>query len=264
MTTPRLNRIFSVTGSSTRTERRPIEWGYNAVTPNNVPEALAGQWCPFLAGLSTIDDGALASEYAASVTAFDLYPESVGPGGAAQTGVPRIGDQFPVGNTQDDDHWVRLSKPGQNGYVQWAATSVRTLAGGFQTDGLVRVSVPGGAGQLVGDDFTIGYSDYVVFSFERHAADFPVTTTIDKRVWGELLERGSALGVIDVTTAQGNQVLTGSQEEGSATVRYDPGLGIGTMLVDDLARTWLIRGSRTLRDRRYLEFDLTRQVAGVA
>ena len=86
-------------------------------------------------------------------------------------------------------------------------------------------------------------------------------TVIDRKTWGELTERGSALGVLDITTS--GPTTTGSQEEAIAIVRYSPALAIGTALTDDLGRVWTVEGSRTIGDRRYLEYSLTRLVGAV-
>ena len=190
---------------------------------------------------------------------FNLNPDSVNPDGTTQGDVPRIGDLLDASNRLDDSHWVRLSKPGLDSYVQWTVTEAY-----LSNAGHIQLTVPNDSGQLVGDDFTIAYDDHVIFTFELREADQSITTVTNFPAWGELTERGSALGVIDVTTAEGGQTTTGSQEEATAVVRYDPRFAIGTMLTDDLGREWLIQGSRTLQDRRYLEFDLTRQVAGVS
>ena len=66
------------------------------------------------------------------------------------------------------------------------------------------------------------------------------------------------MGVLDITTAA--PTTTGSQEEGTAVVRYAADLAVGTMLTDDLDREWVIDGSRTIGDRRYLEFSLYRSI----
>ena len=258
MTTPRLNRIFTVTGSSTATERRQIPWGFNSNRGSGFADGEPGYWNAPSAFQMVVPDGALASVYAGMVNNFNLNPQSVNEDGTNQSDVPQIGALLDIHNRLDDGYWVRLRKPGLDSYVEWTVTEAyRSNAG------VIRLNVPNDSGQLVGADFPIAYDDYVVFEFELRQADQSVTTTIDRRTWGELTERGSAIGVIDVTTVEAGQTLTGSQEEATAAVRYDPALAIGTALTDDLAREWLIRGSRTLKDRRYLEFDLTRQVLGI-
>ena len=68
-----------------------------------------------------------------------------------------------------------------------------------------------------------------------------------------LTERGSQLGVLDITT--GEPTTTASEETGAAVVRYESGLAVGETLTDDLGRVWTVDGSRTLEDRRYLEYS---------
>ena len=259
MTTPRLNRIFTVTGSSTETQRAHIPWGFHDNRGTGFVDGAPGRWIAFSGFSVAPPDNALASVYAAMVDSFNLNPQSVNAGGSDQADVPRIGDLLNAQNREDDGHWVRLSLADDlDSYVQWTVTEAY-LSG----SGEIRLNVPDDSGVLVGNDFPISRDSYVVFRFELREADQSVETIIARPVWGALLERGSALGVIDVTTTEGGITTTGSQEETTALARYDPSLAIGTALVDDLERQWTIRGSRTLLDRRYLEFDLTRQVLGI-
>ena len=154
----------------------------------------------------------------------------------------------------DRNHWLRITTPeAGESYVQF---NVAFIAVHNDEVGLTVEDA-----QLVGDDFALEQDTYTQFLFERHTSEQSITTTTNLPVWGELTERGSALGVISITS-QEDPVTTGSQEEASAVVRYEERLAIGMLLTDDFGRTWGIRGSRTLGDRRYLEFDLSRTVEG--
>ena len=259
MTTPRLSRIFTVSGSSTTTERRLIAWGFDTFTTGFVDDQ-AGEWQAFAGFQSLLADAAMASVYASTANSLQFNPQSVNADGTDQADLPRLGDLLDVDNRADDGGWVRLSLADNPGaYIQWTVTQAY-----LRNSGEILIDFANDGGQLVGDDFVIGCDSYIELRLERRLADQSQTTTTNRPAWGELTERGSALGVIDITAVEGGQAVTGSQEEAGAVVRYDPDLAIGTSLTDDLDREWLIRGSRTLQDRRYLEFDLVRNVQGVS
>ena len=209
----------------------------------------------FTAAFTTAQEflDAIAAAVGTATPTFIVGLPTVSPDGTPQVDVPGLGDTISI---DDDDHWVRLTTPGAGeSYLQWNVrmNTVFTTAGRANWQAEMPV--------LVGADFALAPDSYATFLFERHTADQTIVSVTDRPVWGELLERGSALGVLDITTA--DPTTTGSQEEAAAIVRYDAGLAIGTALTDDLARVWTIDGSRTVDDRRYLEFSLSRTVGGV-
>lgn len=248
MTTPRLNRIFTVSGSSTETALALIRWGINnrAELPVDAP----GEWTVF-AGSRVTGDKTAQDVISDRWGTFEFFEITVNDDGTPQTDVP--GWQT-LREIADENHWMRLYSADGESYVQ---ATVSFLSGHRPYE----IQVDRDSWTLTGDDFPIPESGYLTFALERHHAQQSITMTTDRRAWGELTERGSSLGVIDLTT--GGQSVTGSQEEASAVIRYSPDLAIGTSLTDDLERVWTISGSRTLRDRRYLEFDLTRTVQAV-
>ena len=255
MTTPipRLNRIFRVSGSSTRTERLPIRYGANdrRLPPYVVPIS-QGQWVATTFSSSVGAGVTTAQQFAdLGIEGFTIENPTVNPDGTIQGGVTPLNALLSIA---DQGHWMRVATPDSGeSYVEFDVTFIRT----FDDESQITVE----NGRLVGDDFALAPETYTQFLFERHSSDQSVTTTTDLPVWGELTERGSVLGVISITS-EDDPVTTGAQEEAGAVVRYDDRLAIGMLLTDDLARVWGIRGSRTLGDRRYLEFDLSRTVDG--
>ena len=252
MTTPKLNRIFRVSGSSTRTERLPIRYGANDRQADAFSDR-QGEWyaSKFFNGLP--DSATMASDLVAFAPTFiNIEMPTVNEDGGIQGGVTPLNALLSA--VMDRDRWLRITTPGAGeSYVQFSVTFIS-----LHNDE-VGLTVENAA--LVGDDFALAQDTYTQFFFERHTSEQSITTTANLPVWGELTERGSALGVISISS-EDDPVTTGSQEEASAVVRYDDRLAIGTQLTDDLARVWGIRGSRTVEDRRYLEFDLSRDVQG--
>ena len=182
---------------------------------------------------------------------FEVDFRSIEADGLLQLDVVALGT---VLDLPDEGRWLRITTPDAGeSYLGYNVTFIRTSEGtnSFSAD----------AGELVGSDFDLGPNTYTQFLFQRHEADQTILTTRNMKVWGDLLERGSSLGIVTVGTEE--PATTGSQEEGMAIVRYDPELAIGTSLTDDLGREWDVRGTQALANRRFLEFDLVRNVAGV-
>ena len=259
MTTPRLNRIFTVSGSSTETVEGHIRWGANARANDAFfIQSIAGGWyADMLAnrGAALQDSVTLAS----GLVTFNPYlvaiqNPTVSPDGSNQIGVPALNES--LANLADRAHWMRVTTPDAGeSYVEFNAILITVFV-----DSPAITILEVGPGQLVGDDFELGPDTYTQFLFERHTAEETVETVSDMPAWGELTERGSSVAVLDITTS--DPTTSGSQEEAIAVVRYAPNLAIGTTLTDDLGRVWTVDGSRTLGDRRYLEYSLTRQVIG--
>lgn len=252
MTTPRLNRIFTVSGADTETVDRHIRWGYDErLLPEKGLIQFRGQWIAYgyrSAG-ADVQTAQRLIDFGITGAGFSAAPVSAG--GRNQIDVL---NPLAVLSREDEDHWLRLTTPdaGESN-LQWTVSFVRQF-----WDDVFDLDLTDG--QLVGDDFDMPPSAYVQVMLERHTAPQSVAAA-SLKVWGEIQERGSALGVL--TFASDDPVSTGSEEQATAVVRYRPDIAIGLALTDDLGREWAIRGSRTLRDRRYLEYQLTRDVSAV-
>ncbi len=241
---PALKRIFTVGGGSTETVELPIQWGFNTRLLSGFVGDRRGEWYPWNHPGAELTAASLVTYGASGYSFASLAVES---DGSLQSGVPQLLD---VVTLEDENHWMRLTTVAAgSSYVQIPVSRITLYADSldFRADtGLV----------LVGDDFDLSPATYVLMSLENHTSEQSTTTVSGKPVWGDLLERGSQLGVISIGAE--TPVTTGSEETASAIIRYDAGLALGTMLIDDLGREWTIRGSRTLQDRRYLEFDMFR------
>ena len=257
---PRLRRLFTVSGSSTETVDRHIEWGANARQADAfIIPVEQGAWYAdalIARGFALPDSVVLASGLVAhNAYNIGIQNPTVSPDGSDQEDVPALNET--LANLADRAHWLRVTTPDSgDSYVEFNVIRITVFV-----DQPAITVVEVGPGTLVGDDFTLGPTTYTTFSFERHTAPHTVEVTTDRKAWGELTERGSVVGILDITTSE--PTTTGSQETGEAVIRYNADLAIGTELTDDLGRVWSIDGSRTIADRRYLEFSLTRQVVAL-
>ena len=266
-TAPRLNRIFTVSGASSEAVEGPIQWGSNVRLPDafNLTTTMGAWYADAFAarGYALPDSNVLASQLVAFAPyQFGILNPTVSPDGTNQNDVPSLRDTLM--NALDRRHWMRVETPDSGeSYIEFEVIRITV----FVDQPMITVVEVGqgrdgfAAPVLVGDDFALGPDQYVQFSFERHTALQAVETTFGRRVWGRLVERGSALGVLDITTSA--PTVGASEETGSAIVRYSPDIAIGTALTDDLGRVWVIEGSRTINDRRHLEFSLARTVAAL-
>ena len=178
MTTPRLNRIFRVGGSSTETVRLPIQWGFDTRLLTGFVGARDGEWYPWKSGERPTDATLTAQGLITfGATGMSFASVSVDSEGAAQAGVPGL---LATLSRNDESHWVRLATPDSgDSYLQWNLTRYWGYADSFD------LNLSGG--QLVGSDFDLNDDDYVLLSFERHTAEQSVTTVTARPVWGELI-----------------------------------------------------------------------------
>ena len=81
--------------------------------------------------------------------------------------------------------------------------------------------------------------------------------TLNKKAWGKLTEYGISTDILAVGS---DEYQTPGEESARLTLRYDANLARGKSVTDDLGRLWNVKGSRAIRERRYMEFDLSRRV----
>ena len=264
MTTPKLNRIVTVSGSSTQSAEQHIRWGSNdrASDAFNI-QSVAGGWYAdkFInRGFALPDSAVLASDLVAFLPYMvAIQNPTVSPDGTHQINVPVLRDTLI--NNLDRLHWLRVRTPDSEGaYVEFYVLRITVFVDApFVTIVEVGNDEQFGLPILVGEDFTLAQDSYTQFEFENHTHQVSTTTITDRRVWGDVLERGSQLGVLDISTDDPTQ--TASEETATAVVRYQAALAVGETLTDDLGRVWTVEASHTTLDRRFLEYDLTRMVA---
>ena len=255
---PRLNRLFTVSGISTETVRGPIRWGFNTRQEDSTfsVSVLPGAYYVRTPGGFFGEPVTAAQTSAMAIAALQpnvvgFLVETVNADGSLQTDVPSIAGVTP----DDENHWVRISTPDAYAlgiYVEANVSFVTVRA----TDVTLRLTDV----QYVGSaDFVWGADTFVIVLLERHEADQSITEVSNRPTWGRITERGSGLAIVE--TAVEGTLTSESQETATVLVRYDPGRAIGTSVVDDLGRVWAVSSTRTLIDRRYLEYSLSRTVS---
>ena len=127
----------------------------------------------------------------------------------------------------------------------------------------IRVNVENG--RLTGADFDVSDAP---LGFDFDLTQYSVEGEIKKRVWCRIIEETGTAGLVrlnlgvDPLAGQG-QPAEGAFEEGSQQqvtilTPYDESIATGDEILDDLGRVWTVTTSRTLNERRYLEFGCFR------
>ena len=110
---------------------------------------------------------------------------------------------------------------------------------------------------LVGSDFTITDTSEILITVAGQETSTTLTTPITHSgIWGEITEEvlTESLGL------DGLELTSAARQTARFRMRYRADLLSGDTVIDDLGRTWDVAGSSLLRDRRYIEYDLTRLV----
>ena len=260
----RLNRVCRVSASSGRTVERPIEWRFNfqsgigasGTATSELPAT--GKYGFARAFLSlwhydTVHDtDALLTTPIQSVELGSAVNEDGSPDSLTPDVEVALKDSALVGK------WVRFRPerlPDSN-YVQWTATGRADYFSDsvkFQQFFFVDVASP----ELHGPPFEWDRDESVIFSVQGQTAPAPVAETEDKKVWCQLNEYGATADILNVGSTEHQ---TPSTETARAVIRYDDSLARGVSLTDDKNRLWQIVGSRSIVDRRYIEYQLSRVV----
>ena len=106
----------------------------------------------------------------------------------------------------------------------------------------------------------------VAFGTNYDYTNVSVTTDSEFRLLAEITERGQ-----DATLVSDDQGIvqirlddeTANIETATIRTRYLAAAAIGSGVTDDLGRVWVVNGTNTIGDRKYLEFQCSRTVGGM-
>ena len=266
MTTPRLNRIFSITASSIITGEQLIPWRYSAYgapdtggqPATELPSLGKYAWAASLLGAHNFDNVDTSEKLTtATIPELELGRNTVNADGSENSTLPAPGDVL-----QDvaldgmevrlgpallyPDSYVRFVSSGRNDYF---TSSEKYLEFFFvEVDSAIT---------LVGDAFTLESDTDVIVNISGQTATTTVSDAVlYQGVWGEIDEQGLQQSLIST----GSILVTGREQLATLTVRYDSRWLAGETVIDDLNREWRVTSSRPIRDRRYIEFELTLSV----
>ena len=260
----KLNRICHVSASSGRTEEQPIEWRFNfqdglgisGTADTQLPStgkyafdrSFASSWhydeCHDTDALLTL-----------RIPTIQLG-KAVFENGELDTLTPdaetALKDGALVGK------WIRFrpERLPESNYVQWQGQGRGDYfadSAKFQEFFFCDVASP----DLVGPPFEWLRDEPVIFTVEGQTAPASISDTADKKCWAQINEYGATQDVISVGSTEHQ---TPSTETARAVIRYDDSLARGKKLTDDKGRTWDVVGSRSIVDRRFIEFQLSRVV----
>ena len=147
---------------------------------------------------------------------------------------------------------LRLFGPTDGQYVEWQLDAAGPMSA-FIT-AYYRLEVSNFV--QVGDDFQPATT--LEFGIGGVGLPSSVTSVENMTEWARITERGADTGFL--TIGEETTDTDASQESAEFVVRYKDVLANGTSLTDDLGRVWTINSTRTLQDRRYLEYTGSRLV----
>ena len=269
MTLPKLNRIFTVTASAEQSVSSPIEWRYDSYSAEplqgyfglyEITLPSVGKWAWTLSdaiqSLSSVNTAQAVID--AEIDGLELGRNSVNDDGTPNTVLPVPGDTLEPAELTNVEVRLGLATGFDTNYLMFTATGRSDY---FSNDQKFReifeIEIDASTMVLVGSDFTFTETGEILITVAGQATAATLTTPITySGVWGEMFEEGFSES-INVT---GLELSTAATARATFKTRYRAELLSGDSVSDDLSRTWNVASSRVLRDRRFIEYDLTRLV----
>ena len=263
-----LNRLISVTGTSTITMLEDTRYAYSSKTAFY---PTVGGWTAWQLDAQDFADRRFDSDgqtFADIPTSGHLAGVLSGNAGIliddqyflAGDTVNQVVLPFPATLADEVPFTLRIHGPNDANYLE--ATVVHASLVTFRAE-ITRVILGYGFNLWIEDPVTqvgvmFDVGDLLTLSIVGRASPQPVSEAT-KRVWARLSERGADVGLVVGDLGAGE----GSQERIEARIRYDRDLAIAKEFTDDLGRRWFATSSRTVDDRRYLAFEGVRVVTGI-
>ena len=264
MRTYQLNRIVTVSGASAETSEQPIEWrfdfhdgiGISGTASTQLPShgryafnrgSYSGSW-----HYDEVHD--TDSLLATSIPTLELGAQSIYADGSPNTVLPSIEASLTDATLDNVEVRFRPERLPDDNYFRWTATGRSDY---FPSEPKHHEYIFVESPELVGEPFEWDRNERVFFSVSGITAPMAVGETTNRKAWAQLVELGITSGIVAVGSSE---LQTTSEETARLVIRYDPDLGHGKSVTDDLGREWTVRSSRAIQNRRYLEFELFRLV----
>ena len=263
----RLNRVVTISGASAETSEQPIEWrfdyqdgiGISGTASTRLPShgryaynrgSYAGSWHHD----EIHDTDALL---ATSIPTIELGAQSIYADGTPNTVLPSIEASLTDATLDGVEVRFRPERLPDTNYFRWTATGRSDyFPGEPKHHEFIFVYIESPA--LVGEPFAWDRNERVFFSVEGITAPQSIGEVSNRKAWGAITELGIVSGIVSVGS---DNLQTASEETARLILRYDADLAQGKTVTDDLGREWTVRSSRSIRERRFLEFELFRVVA---
>ena len=231
---PALNRIATVSGSSTQTINGYAPFAFSDGYTSSQP-ASRGEWSALLNGVRLATPTIVSA--LAGIDTLELDSES-----------SLAGTFIPGGNeiALTDDRGLPL--------ITWTVSGVIAIRNLFNQPTGAAYAI---SGSTVLRDGPLDAND-VHFGFDGSRIQVSETTTTNKRVWCEQLERGSSAGLLVLDG--GTTDVEAANVNATFRLNYDPAIGNPSVITDDLGRTWDVFSVSSEQDRRYLRLEGSRAI----
>lgn len=272
MSTPRLNRIFTVTASrESVTADTLIEWRFNQYSAEPLQRYMGlfastlpstGKYAWIETGDATLPFGWVDSAQGivdTEITDLELGANSVNDDGSPNSILPA-----PGGLLEHDAIYgkeVRIYPANESGadYISFIAEGRTEYPTNDAKHGqFFFIKVRPGTFQHVGNNFDLFENEEILLSVEGQVTSSEFAEPIAyPGIWGEFNEKG-----IQQSIASAGDILDfDSEQTASLVVRYRNDLLGGESVIDDLGREWRVSSSRPIIDRRYIRYELVRTIA---
>ena len=259
MTTARPNRTFTLTSRQTVDATEPIQWPYSDYRdPSEASFPVfgldsTGFWRAYLAFGNIL---ALPSESTSldDIIGMRLSKQVVAPTSQFtidHNGLTDLPDLVAWYAAQDAPT-LRLYSDDGAAYVEWAVAGVELITAPSATHTAFDITLVNRT--AVGPAFAVGNTILVQLSGLVGAST--ITLNRDETVWGRQRENAVVSSLLDL----GQGAVLQPVETCAVTIPYRLGYTVGIRIIDDLGRSWEVVGTRTVGDRRQLEYTCERTV----
>ena len=274
MSTPKLNRLHTITASRELTADTLLAWRYGTYSSEPLRQyiGLFASNLPSLGKYAWVDtnDATLAFEeantaqkiVAANVGDLELGRNSINDDGTANAVLPIPGNLLEHAALVGMEIRFAPADEYPDNYVSFISDGRDDYPTNDDKHGeYFFIRVRPGTIERTGNDFTLLDTEEVIVTVEGQVAASTLSNSIAyPGVWGEMNEAG----ISQVISATGDLLTTSSEQTASLIVRYRSDLLAGATVTDDLQREWRVTSSRPIRDRRYILYDLARVVQAAA
>ena len=268
MVMPKMNRLFTITAAEEEFEERAIPWRYSQYAVSSPPDGpsfisgpSAGGWAWYesaaAVALSSVSTASAVISFGGGVDYLVLGANSVTRDGEANSALPvpssvlrgdaLVGREVRIYSDYPSNNYLRFIADAREEFI-----TSNPLFQQFFFVQIRRLTL-----QLVGNNFGFTQNGQIIVTVAGHTtASYLTESETYTGIWGEMREQQAIQNI----QATGAGLVTSLQQSATLQIRYDARMVVGRTVTDDIGRRWFVESSRILRDRRFIEYTMTRTV----